>query len=146
MLWKFVLFSFHSILDSVFLDSPSAPLFSLPAICAVDNNSSDPNWFCNFVRIKRPTASYTVYTMDFYMRVTDMIPQWSQPKQNCLKFQNINVHEGFTDTKLATGGSIVKNSSTTCCWCISGDCKLGVSSSYSTELNKSMNQAKRWKN
>ena len=50
------------------------------------------------------------------MKVTDMVTQWSDPKRiaktlekgkrRTEKFQDINVHEGFSDTKLATCGNI----------------------------------------
>ena len=39
MVWKFVIFSFYSILNSVFLDSSLASLFGLPGTCAVDSHS-----------------------------------------------------------------------------------------------------------
>ena len=61
-----------------------------------------------------------------------MVTQWSDPKENCLKFQDIIVHEGLSDAKLATCGSIFENSSPACCWCISG-WKWGIPNSYSIE-------------
>ena len=76
----------------------------------------------------------TIVREYFYMRVTDMATQWSEAKEeNCLKFQDINVHNGFNDSKLATCRSIFENSSPACCGCIRGDCKGEVSNSYSIE-------------
>ena len=43
-----------------------------------------------------------------------MVTQWSEPKENCLKFQDINVHEGFSDSKVATCGSIFEKSFPAC--------------------------------
>ena len=37
-----------------------------------------------------------------------MVTQWPEPKENYLKFQNINAHEGFSDTKLAICGIFLK--------------------------------------
>ena len=63
-----------------------------------------------------------------------MATQWSEAKEeNCLKFQDINVHNGFNDSKLATCRSIFENSSPACCGCVRGDCKGEVSNSYSIE-------------
>ena len=52
-----------------------------------------------------------------------MVTQYSEHKENCLKVQDINVHEGFSDTKLGTRGSIFEESSPACCLCINGICK-----------------------
>ena len=69
MLWKIVLFSFHSIINSVFLDSTSASLFSLPGICALDNHS--------LLLIAQSQIDFVILSQSAKLQLPILFMQWT---------------------------------------------------------------------
>ena len=108
------------------LDSSSPSLFSLSGICDVDHQCflSTAQFQIDFLILSQSTdftVSHIVYGLNccsivrkyIYMRSKDMVTQWSEPKEICLKFHGINVHEDLSFTKLPTRESNFKSSSPT---------------------------------